>query len=220
MIQWWRNHARRILRYGLFTFLGGVLMIVAVNLWVTLQTNGRIYDNVQEAPSTKVALLLGTSRNTARGPNVFFMQRIQAGAALYHAGKVRKIIVSGDNSTDDYNETEAMRRELVKLGVPDTAIVNDHAGFRTLDSVVRAKSVFDQDEVIIVSQRFHLQRALFIADAKGIKATGYIAADPLHGLPYYKVILREWFARVKAVLDCYLLGTQPKFPGPKEPIVF
>lgn len=220
MIQFFRKHGGRILRYGLFTLLGGVVVIVALNLWVILQTKGRIYDNVEDVPAAKVALLLGTSRNTARGPNVFFMQRIDAAAALYHAGKVQKIIVSGDNSTDNYNETEAMRRELVKLGVPSEDIVNDHAGFRTLDSVVRAKSVFDQDEIIIVSQRFHLQRALFIADAKGIKATGFVASDPTHGTPYYKVMVREWFAKVKAVLDCYVLRTQPKFPGPKEPIVF
>lgn len=220
MIKFFRNHGRRILRYGLFSLLGAIFFVVTINLWVVLQTNGRIYDNLEDVPTGKVALLLGTSRNTARGANVFFMQRIYAAAALYHAGKVRKIIVSGDNSTDNYNETEAMRRELVKLGVPTGDIVNDHAGFRTLDSVVRAKSVFDQDEIIIVSQRFHIQRALFIADAKGIKATGYVAADPLHGMPYYKVIFREWFARVKAVLDCYVLGTEPKFPGPKEPIVF
>jgi SanA protein len=194
--------------------------VVGINVWVVQQTGGRIFDRLEEVPFTNVALLLGTSRNTARGPNVFFMQRIDAAAALYHAGKVRKIIVSGDNGSENYNETEAMRRELVKRGVPEAAIVNDHAGFRTLDSVVRSKSVFDQDEIIIVSQRFHVQRALFIADTKGIKATGYAAADPPPGMPYYKVMVREWFARVKAVLDCYLLGTQPKFPGPKEPIVF
>lgn len=215
-----REKGPRIVRYGLFGTLGIIVMVVTLNLWVVFQTNARIYDKVEDVPSGRVALLLGTSRNTATGPNVFFFQRIHSAAALYHAGKVVKIIVSGDNSQMNYNETEAMRRELVKLGVPNDAIVNDHAGFRTLDSVVRAKSVFDQNEVIIVSQRFHLQRALFIADAKGIKATGFVAADPLHGIPYYKVIFREWFARVKAVLDCYILGTQPKFPGPKEPIVF
>jgi SanA protein len=215
-----RTHWKRILKYGILSFLGGILSIVLINVWVVWQTDSRIFDDLTKVPNAKVGLLLGTSRNTATGKNVFFFQRIHSAAALYHAGKVQKIIVSGDNSKDNYNETEAMRRELVKLGVPDEAIVNDHAGFRTLDSVVRAKSVFDQDEVIIISQRFHLQRALFIADAKGIKANGYVANDPLHGTPYYKVIVREWFARVKAVMDCYLLGTKPKFPGPKEPIVF
>lgn len=220
MRQFLRQYGRRILRYGLFSALGGIILVVIINLWVVLRTNGRIYDQVADVPPAKVAVLLGTSRNTANGPNVFFMNRIKAAAELYHAGKVLKIIVSGDNSQMNYNETEAMRRELVKMGVPDAAIVNDHAGFRTLDSVVRAKSVFDQDEIIVVSQRFHVQRALFIADAKGIKATGYVAKDPLHGFPYYKVMVREVFARVKAVLDCYVLGTQPKFPGPLSPIVF
>jgi SanA protein len=219
-MKWIRQVAPRLIKYSFIAFLVVLVFVIVVNLWVVKSTNARIFENLNEVPSAKVALLLGTSRNTATGPNIFFMYRIKAAADLYKAGKVQKIIVSGDNSTDNYNETEAMRRELVKLGVPDTAIVNDHAGFRTLDSVVRAKSVFDQDEVIVVSQRFHIQRALFIADAKGIKATGYVAKDPLHGFPYYKVMFREYFARVKAVLDCYLLGTQPKFPGPKEPIQF
>ncbi len=219
-MKFFREYAGRILRYGFLGTLTVLALIVAINVWVVASTNRRIYDEVNEVPAAKVCLLLGTSRNTSNGANVFFMQRMYAAAELYHAGKVKKIIVSGDNSTDNYNETEAMRRELVKLGVPTEDIVNDHAGFRTLDSVVRAKSVFDQEDIIVVSQRFHIQRALFIADAKGIKATGFVAKDPLHGTPYYKVMFREYFARVKAALDCYVLGTQPKFPGPKEPIIF
>ncbi|MBP6640909.1 MAG: YdcF family protein, partial [Bacteroidia bacterium] len=131
-----RNHWKRILKYGILSALGGVVSIVLINVWVVWQTDARIYDDVAKVPNAKVALLLGTSRNTATGPNVFFFQRIESAARLYHAGKVQKIIVSGDNSKDNYNETEAMRRELVKRGVPDSAIVNDHAGFRTLDSVV------------------------------------------------------------------------------------
>jgi SanA protein len=216
----WSEYGGRIVRYGLYGLLIVVIAVAAINIWVVASTSRRIYNNIVDVPKGKVALLLGTSANTSHGPNVFFMQRIAAAAQLYHAGKVIKIIVSGDNSTDNYNETEAMRRELEKLGVPSQDIVNDHAGFRTLDSVVRAKSVFDQNDIIVVSQRFHIQRALFIADAKGIKAIGYVAKDPLHGMPYYKVMMREYFARVKAALDCYILGTQPKFPGPKEPIVF
>lgn len=219
-MKFWREYGPRGLRYGLYGLLAGVIVVAGINIWVVASTKGRIYDDLADVPQAKVALLLGTSRNTARGANVFFMERIYAAADLYHAGKVQKIIVSGDNSKMDYNETEAMRQELMRMGVPADAIVNDHAGFRTLDSVLRAKSVFDQDEVIVVSQRFHVQRAIFIADAHGIKATGYVAKDPLHGFPYYKVMMREYFARVKAALDCYLLGTKPKFPGPKEPIRF
>lgn len=196
------------------------MITVGINLWVIWKTQSRIFENLAEVPKAKVALLLGTSPNGKYGKNVFFMHRIQAAADLYHAGKVKKIIVSGDNSVENYNETVAMRNELEKLGVPNHAIVNDHAGFRTLDSVVRAKSVFDQNEIIIVSQKFHIQRAIYIADAWGIEATGYVAKDPIHGKPYYKVIAREYFARIKAFLDCYVLGTNAKFPGPKEPIQF
>ena len=113
-----------------------------------------------------------------------------------------------------------MRKELIRRGIPAEAIVNDHAGFRTLDSVLRADLVFDQKEIIIVSQRFHIQRAIFIANAHGIKATGFVAKDPAHRSAFQRVMFREYFARCKAWLDCYILGTDPKFPGPKEPIVF
>lgn len=219
-MKWLRKWFPKIVRYGLIAFATVFLFSIVINLWVIWGTQARVFTNVNDVPRSKVALLLGTSPNTARGKNVFFMHRIRAAADLYKAGKVKKIIVSGDNSVENYNETKAMRRELVKLGVPNSAIVNDHAGFRTLDSVVRAKSVFDQSEVVIVSQKFHIQRGIYIADAKGIKATGYVAKDPPHGNLYFRIMFREYFARVKAFLDCYILGTDAKFPGPKEPIRF
>lgn len=219
-MNWIRKWFPKILRVTLIGFGAMLLFTIIINLWVIWGTQSRIFEDVNLVPKSKVALLLGTSPTTSRGKNVFFMHRIRAAAALYNAGKVKKIIVSGDNSVENYNETKAMRNELVKLGVPNSAIVNDHAGFRTLDSVIRAKSVFDQNEIVIVSQRFHVQRAIYIADAKGIKATGYVAKDPPHGNLYFKVMFREYFARIKAFLDCYLLGTDAKFPGPKEPILF
>lgn len=210
-----------VLKWGAIGFVALVLFIVLVNVWVVRTASGKIYDTVAEVPHTPVALLLGTSRHLARGiPNVFFFNRIDAAASLYKAGKVKKIIVSGDNGSSIYNETEDMRRELELRGVRSKDIVNDHAGFRTLDSVLRSKSVFGQTKILVISQRFHVQRAIFIAKAHGIEATGFVAKDPSHTQAVRRVFFREYFARVKAFLDCYILGTKPRFPGPPEPIVF
>jgi SanA protein len=127
------------------------------------------------------------------------------------------VIVSGDNSTQYYDEASAMKKALVENGVPDSVITLDYAGFRTLDSVVRCKWVFGQSDIILVSQEFQNERALFIAEHFGINAVGFNAQDVPEGYGL-KTSIREYFARVKAVLDIYVLKTQPKFPGPPEPI--
>lgn len=198
-----------------------ILTVGGMNIWVVASTNSRIFSEADKLPQTKVALVLGTSRYVAAGvENPFFTTRIDAAVTLYKTGKVKKLLVSGDNGTDDYNETEQMRRSLIAKGVKESDIVMDYAGFRTFDSVLRSKLVFGQSSIIIVSQRFHLQRSLFIASSHGIEAWGFEAADPPRNSGYYKVMAREVFARVAAVLDCYLLGTEPKFSGPQEFISF
>lgn len=215
MRRWWLY-----LKWVLICASGLIVLIAILNFWVVGRSRGRIYTSVEAVPNTPVALVLGTSRYVRGARNVFFFNRIQAAVELYRQGKVKKILVSGDNGTESYNETDDMRRELIKRGVPEKDIVNDHAGFRTLDSVVRAKSVFGQSKILIVSQKFHVQRAIFIARAHGIDAVGYAAEDPAEGGAMMRVMTREYFARVKAWLDCYILGTKPRFPGPAEPIVF
>jgi SanA protein len=209
---------RKYLKWTALTLTGVVILILILNLWVISRASGRIFARVDDVPDVPVALVLGTSRYVRGQRNAFFFNRIYAAAALYRAGKVKKIIVSGDNGTESYNETDDMRRELIARGIPADDIVNDHAGFRTLDSVVRAKTVFGQSRILIVSQHFHLQRAIFIARAHGIDAVGFSAEDPAQGDALLRVMTREYFARVKAWLDCYLLFTQPRFPGPPEPI--
>lgn len=210
---------RKLFRISAWATVILILMVVLINVWVVLRTKSRIYTQTTDVPTTPVGLVLGTSEKLSNGHrNVFFDTRMDAAAELYKAQKVRKLIVSGDNSVSNYNETEAMRKALVKRGVPDKDIVEDFAGFRTLDSVVRTHSVFGQESFVVISQRFHIQRAIFIADAKGLKATGYVADDPAHRGPFFKVMAREWLARVAAVLDCYILRKQAKFPGPPEPI--
>ncbi len=201
--------------------LGGLLLILGVLLtdwWISHETRDRLYDDVQQVPPKAVALLLGTSSRTRDGrPNLFFRYRVRAAAWLYQAGKVKHIIASGDNHTRYYDEPTAMKKALMAEGVPEQAITLDYAGFRTLDSVVRCKEIFSQEDIIIVSQAFHNQRALFISDFYGIQAVGFNAADVPPAIAI-KTRLREYLARFKAVLDLYVLGTQPRFLGEKVEI--
>lgn len=137
---------------------------------------------------------------------------MEAAVRLYQSGKVAALIVSGDNGSKEYDEATAMKDALVRAGIPEKSIYLDYAGFRTLDSVVRAKEVFGQEAFVVVSQRFHNERAIFLARQSGIKAIGYNAAD-LRGRRGLMTHLREYLARVQAVLDVKVLGTQPKFLG-------
>ncbi len=157
--------------------------------------------------------MLGTSQYLSNGDrNLYFSYRIEAAYALYRAKKVAYILVSGDNGEKTYNEPKKMRDALIKKGVPAEKIVLDYAGFRTLDSVVRAKEVFGQESFIVVSQKFHNERALYIAENRGLKAFGFNARDVAQ-YAGFKTHLREYLARVKMMLDLYILGTSPKFLG-------
>ena len=173
------------------------------------------HDNVNEVPYHKVGLLLGTSPQQAPGiPNAYFTSRIEAAAELYRHKKIDFILASGDNRAMSYNEPREMRRALVKAGVPKERIILDFAGIRTLDSVLRAKSVFMLQDFTVISQGFHNERAIFIAQNAGIKADGFNAIEPGTDFSYLKVRAREFFARIKCVLDIYFLETGPHFYGP------
>lgn len=168
-------------------------------------------------PSVPVAVVLGTTPVLqGKWANPYFQPRLESAATLFHAGKVRAVIASGDHGTREYDEPTVMKERLVALGVPAERVVCDYAGFRTLDSVLRAKLVFGQRRVIFVSQRFHHLRAVYLARALGMEAWGLDAADPPAHLTL-KTRLREKFACVKALLDVHVLGTQPRFLG--EPVV-
>lgn len=191
-------------------------LIVWSNVWVVQTANARLYDKLENIPSNNVALLLGTSKfNSSGNTNLFFKYRIEAVTALFHSGRIQHIIVSGDNKELSYNEPRDMRKALLANGIPDSCITLDYAGFRTLDSVVRCKKVFGQNKVTIVSQRFHLERALFIAKKYDMDAIGFIAEDAPQQYGLYTYI-REYFAKFLAVIDLYILNASPKFLG--EPI--
>jgi len=194
------------------------ITLIGCHLWMKVQTQDRLYSDVNAIPKKNVALLLGTSKYLGKGYiNRYFRYRIKAVVQLYNAGKIKHIIASGDNRTIYHNEPLDMKKSLVARGVPKQAITLDYAGFRTLDSIVRCKEIFSQDDIVVVSQAFHNQRALFISDFYGIKAIAFNARD----VPFFddiKTPIREYFARFKAVLDLYLLKTQPKFLGEKVEI--
>lgn len=205
---------KTIFKTFLLLIVAGFIFIAWANYSIKKESDASVSYNIADIPETKTALLLGTSKNLNSGlPNAYFYNRIQAAIDLYKSGKIKYIIVSGDNSTKDYNEPEDMLLTLMKYGIPQDHIFLDHAGFRTLDSVVRAKEIFGQTKLVIISQKFHNERAVFLAKQNGIEAYGYNAKD-VNKYAGFKTNMREYLAKAKAYWDL-LLGVEPKFGGEK-----
>lgn len=203
------------LKWGNITLLFCLILIFVCNYWIVSSTKSQLFTDLDKLPQRKIALVLGASKLSKRGTaNMYFTYRILAAYELYKTHNVQYLLLSGDNHIEGYDEPTDMREALIKLGVPDSCIVLDYAGFRTLDSVVRCKEVFGEDSIIIVSQEFHNQRALFIANKNNIQAIAYNAKEVNKNYSF-KTKIREYFARVKCVLDIYLLNTSPKFLGEK-----
>jgi SanA protein len=186
------------------------LSVYLADRYITRQYRTKCYQRAEDVPPHRVALLLGTGKRLGNGlENPFYRNRIEAAARLWHAGRVDYILASGDNSQRGYDEPSDMTIDLVDAGVPFEAIYRDYAGFRTLDSVIRAKKVFGLADCVIISQAFHNERALYLAQAAGIRAVGYNARD-VYSLA---TPAREKFARLAAVLDVNVLHTKPRFLG-------
>lgn len=190
------------------------LAIFCSNAIIKNAASKKNYNDVTVIPHNKVGLVLGTTNKLVNGsPNPYYVHRINATVALYNAKKIDFILVSGDNGSKYYNEPDTFKRALVKEGIPADKIFLDYAGFRTLDSMVRAHLVFGLDRVTVISQQFHNERAIYLAEKKGLKAIGFNAID-LEGKAGLKVQTREYLARVKVFVDL-LLNTEPKFYGDK-----
>ena len=204
---------------ALAVLLAATGMLVANRTCRQLAT-GRIFSAVTTVPANEVGLVLGTSKVTRNGqPNLHFNQRIAAAAALYRAGKVQHLLVSGDNHIASYDEPTDMRNALLAAGVPAKAITCDYAGFRTLDSVVRAREIFNLPRCTIITEAYHCPRALWIARQHGLEAVAFAAPDVGLKSWSFRAEVREQFARTWCAVDLYLLHRQPKFLGPKEPIL-
>lgn len=203
---------KRLLRYTILLVGLLVFTVLSIDAYVSYAVKKQVYGDIKELPHNRVGLVLGTSKYVSTGvQNLFYKYRIEAAVELYKAGKIDFILVSGDNREANYNEPATMKKDLVAAGIPERHIFLDYAGFRTLDSIIRSDAVFTAGVVTVISQRFHNERALFIANRRGIKAIAYNAQDP-PGKYRAKVMLREKLARVKMVLDL-LFNKQPKFFG-------
>ena len=207
-----RRFYYKMLKWG---FLLSVLIIFLSHIAVEKTTSKIIYSSIDSLPKNKVGLLLGTNKYLKNGNlNLYYKYRIEAAARLIKTGKIQYVIVSGDNRVKNYNEPVQMRNDLIKKGVAKNRIILDYAGFRTLDSVVRSKEIFGQTNITIISQPFHNKRALFIARNKNINAIAF-NARAIKGKYGIKVQIRELFARVKLMIDLYIINKQPKFLGDK-----
>ncbi len=192
-----------------------VIFSYTCNKWITSSTQSQLYSDINKIPFRKTGLVLGASRKTNRGTdNLYFNYRIQAAYDLFVNHKIKYLILSGDNHIKGYDEPTDMRNALIEKGIPDTCLFLDYAGFRTFDSMVRSKEVFCEDSITVISQEFHNQRAIFIANKNKINAIGFNAKEVNKNYSF-KTRVREILAKVKCVLDIYILYTTPKFLGDK-----
>lgn len=211
---------RRAIRLLLAAFVLSLLFLLTASVLISRSSEGRTYSDVRSIPHRPVGLILGCSKLLAGGyGNPFFQNRMAAAAELYRAGKVDYLLVSGDNHIHAYDEARDMKNSLVELGVPPAKIYCDFAGFRTLDSVVRARDVFGQTQITIISQEFHNRRAIFIARHRGVDAIGFNAPD-VDAYYSFKTHCREQLARMNTIFDIFIFQRRPRFYGPKVPIGF
>lgn len=205
------------LLYSLLVIVGLlVVTVLALDRWISVKTAPFIYSSMQKLPSRRVGLVLGTAKYYRTGViNQYYQYRIQGALNVYNSGKVQYLLLSGDNAHHSYNEPNTMRKDLIAAGVNPANIVLDYAGFRTLDSIVRTREVFDTNNFTIITQRFHCERALFIALQRGIQAQCYAVPSPKNIL---SVRLREFAARIGTVADLYLFRSEPHFLGSIIPV--
>lgn len=201
------------IRLGLFILISAIVFAIFSNVFIISKTSKYIYEDIDSIPEREIALVLGTSKRNMKGEaNSFFDNRMDAAAQLFHEGKVKGLLLSGDNRTRYYNEPSDMKKALIKKGVPESVISIDTAGTRTIESVSRCKEVFNHQDVTIITQEFHAFRALYISQYYEMDAIAFPAAE----VPVYsstKVTIREFFARPKALLDLYVLNSYQELEG-------
>ncbi|MCW4151519.1 YdcF family protein [Halomonas sp. 18H] len=213
----WKTFRFVLMLLGGGTFLA-ILLFLAGNLWVLSTTRGRIEPDPALCQARQVAIVFGTSHWTRSGMrNPHFEGRMQAAASLIEDRKIEHLLLSGDNSTRYYNEPITMWKDLLDRGVPESAMTLDYAGFSTFDTLTRARDVFAVNRALLVTQDWHLPRALFIADKLGVEARGCVAPTrPSDGT--LRLRAREWVARLATLGDLYVWGREPHFLGPREPL--
>ena len=206
---------RLTIRSVLYLSLLGFVIIVLTRIIFLGKASAQTFskDNV---PARQVAIVFGAEVKKDGTPSIVLRDRVETAVALYKHGKVEKLLMSGDNRFVDYNEPEAMRQYALTLGIPDTDIVLDYAGRRTYDTCYRAKEIFGVNSAVLVTQAFHLPRALFLCNAFGINAIG-VESEHYYYLKRLRLYwnLRELLASVQAVVDVYLLKPLPVLGKPE-----
>ncbi|MFI9238613.1 vancomycin high temperature exclusion protein [Streptomyces sp. NPDC053079] len=200
-------------RRALWVVMTACVLALLPATWVYAEGTPRVRD-MAHVPSAPVAMVFGAGLWEGK-PSPYLAHRLDAAAELYRAGKVRVVLVTGDNSREDYDEPDAMRAYLTERGVPDDRIVSDFAGFDTWDSCARAQRVFGVKRAVLITQGFHIRRALALCEAAGIDAYG-VGVAAKHDVTWYAGGAREVFASGKAALDA-LVRPSPAFLGPHEP---
>jgi vancomycin permeability regulator SanA len=192
--------------------VAGCVLALLPSAWLRVVTDDRLR-TVADVPRTEVAVVFGAGL-WAGEPSPYLAHRLDAAATLYREGRIEVVLVTGDNSRKDYDEPDAMRTYLTRHGVPDSRIVSDYAGFDTWDSCVRAKKIFGVDEAVLISQGFHIRRAVALCQEAGVESYG-VGVDAKHDATWYYGGTREIFAAGKAALDA-VLEPDPRFLGPRE----
>lgn len=208
----WRLYAKRLLRGVVLLILLGIASILIIQHSVVQSARGKTYDDPERVPGKHVGLVFGCDDRFQNRENLYFTYRMDAAAALWHAGKLHCLIVSGDNRSADYNEPRKMRQALISRGVPADKIAIDAAGLRTLDSVLRSQRIYGVKSCLMISQLFQNERAIYIAQAHGIDAIGFNARD-VSAAGGRKTRVREFGARLMMWLDIHVLNTQPLHGG-------
>ncbi|WP_078508713.1 SanA/YdcF family protein [Streptomyces zinciresistens] len=203
-----RAGRRRLVR----VVMAGCVLALLPSAWLRLASEDRLRTTA-DVPRTEVAVVFGAGLRDGE-PSPYLARRLDAAAGLYRAGRIDVVLVTGDNSREEYDEPDAMRAYLTRKGVPGARVVSDYAGFDTWDSCVRAKKIFGVDEAVLISQAFHIRRAVALCEAAGVRSYG-VGVQDKHDVTWYYGGAREILAAGKAALDASF-EPDPRFLGPRE----
>ncbi|MFK7113825.1 ElyC/SanA/YdcF family protein [Flavobacterium oreochromis] len=206
-----KKHLKKII---LITLIG-IISSIGVNSYVKKVTNSLIYNSSKNLPTTSAGIIFGAGIKGDK-PSKYLKDRLDAGIRLYRSKKINKILLSGDNGREEYDELTVMKTYCYQHGVDTTKIYLDYAGFDTYSTMSRAKTIFKINQAILISQKYHLNRAIFIGNKLGVKSVGY-SADNGQYKGYNYARFREYFSRLKAFIDV-LRNRKPKFLGTQIPI--
>jgi SanA protein len=215
--RWRHSKIWTVVAVGLTLFFAAIVVALVITVVTDRSAGGHIVSSPDKAPSATAAIVLGARVYADGTPSPMLADRLETAIKLYKEGKVKKLLLSGDHGTTTYDEVNAMLKYCVARGVPDQDVFTDHAGFDTYDTMYRARDVFEVKDALVVTQQFHLPRAVYVARTLGLDATGVVA--DLRPYPNeWRNSLREWPARLKDFVQLHVTKAKPRFLGPVIPI--